>query len=235
MSVVIALIVGLVVGLLVAWFYWRGRISDSAVETRRLKASIADNQRKEQNLRASLQEQEINVDRLKGELKQREETILNLNSQIQGGEAKVKQLETTLSERDDQIQALSLRVEGAEAKTAELEALLREIELEATAAQVAERITEVDLETPRLDNLKRIEGIGPKISRVLNDAGITNFPQLAATDVSRLEQILLDAGMTLAHPDTWPEQAKLAAAGEWKALEVLQDELQGGRRVLRPR
>ncbi len=54
---------------------------------------------------------------------------------------------------------------------------------------------------------------------------------LATTDVNRLEQILKDASMTLADPATWPEQASLAAAGDWKALDILQDELSGGRRV----
>lgn len=84
---------------------------------------------------------------------------------------------------------------------------------------------------PMPDDLKRIEGIGPRISDLLQAAGITTFAQLAATDVSRLDQIVREAGITLADPVTWPEQASLAAAGEWDALEALQDELKGGRRV----
>jgi hypothetical protein len=84
---------------------------------------------------------------------------------------------------------------------------------------------------PTPDDLTRIEGIGPKISRLLQAAGITNFAQLAATDVSRLEQIVREAGITIADPSTWPEQASLAAAGEWDVLEALQDELKGGRRA----
>jgi hypothetical protein len=81
------------------------------------------------------------------------------------------------------------------------------------------------------DDLKRIEGIGPKISGVLAAAGIQTFGQLADADVGRLQQILTDAGMTLADPGSWPEQARLAAAGDWTALQKLQDELQGGRRA----
>ena len=82
------------------------------------------------------------------------------------------------------------------------------------------------------DDLTRIEGIGPKISGLLQAAGITTFAQLALTDVSRLKGILVEAGLAaLADPTTWPEQAGLASAGEWHALEVLQDELKGGRRV----
>jgi hypothetical protein len=37
--------------------------------------------------------------------------------------------------------------------------------------------------------------------------------------------------LRLAHPATWPEQAALAATGEWEALEALQAKLKGGRRV----
>jgi predicted flap endonuclease-1-like 5' DNA nuclease len=82
------------------------------------------------------------------------------------------------------------------------------------------------------DDLTRIEGIGPKISSLLQAAGITTFAQLAATDVNRLKQILADASLSaLADPTTWPEQASLAAAGQWEALETLQGELKGGRRV----
>ncbi len=81
------------------------------------------------------------------------------------------------------------------------------------------------------DDLKRIEGIGPKISNVLQDAGITTYAQLAATDVHRLRHILDESGIRLANPDTWPEQARLAAAGDWDALKRLQGQLKGGRRV----
>ncbi len=82
------------------------------------------------------------------------------------------------------------------------------------------------------DDLTRIEGIGPKISGLLQSAGIKTFAELAATDVSRLDGILKDADLAaLADPKTWPEQAKLAAAGAWDKLGALQDELKGGREV----
>ena len=82
------------------------------------------------------------------------------------------------------------------------------------------------------DDLTRIEGIGPKISSVLQAAGIKTFAQLAATDPARLKEILTEAGLAaLADPTTWPEQAGLAAAGKWDELEALQDKLKGGRRA----
>jgi predicted flap endonuclease-1-like 5' DNA nuclease len=84
------------------------------------------------------------------------------------------------------------------------------------------------------DDLKVVEGIGPKIASVLRTAGVETFAQLAAADVDRLKEILEAADpnlLRLADPTTWPEQARLAAGGEWEALEKLQDELKGGRRA----
>jgi predicted flap endonuclease-1-like 5' DNA nuclease len=83
------------------------------------------------------------------------------------------------------------------------------------------------------DDLRRIEGIGPKLASVLGEAGIQSFAALADTDVSRLEQILEEADprlLRLANPSTWPEQAALASAGDWEALDALRSELKGGRR-----
>jgi len=84
------------------------------------------------------------------------------------------------------------------------------------------------------DDLKRIEGIGPKLSSVLQGAGISTFAQLAAAGPERLAQILEAADprlLRLADPTTWPEQAALAAAGKWETLEALQGTLRGGRRA----
>jgi len=87
-------------------------------------------------------------------------------------------------------------------------------------------------EAPVADDLKRVEGIGPKISGLLQEAGIATFAQLAATDVSRIQEILAAAALRgLADPTTWPEQAKLASEGRWDKLGGLQDELKGGRHV----
>ena len=87
---------------------------------------------------------------------------------------------------------------------------------------------------PKADDLTRIEGIGPKISSVLKAAGITTFAQLAAAEPAQLLQVLEEADprlLRLADPRTWPEQAELAAAGNWQALETLQEGLKGGRRA----
>jgi hypothetical protein len=96
--------------------------------------------------------------------------------------------------------------------------------------QLYDETSEEKPSTPS-DDLKRIEGIGPKIAAILQETGIASFEALASTTVERLQTTLDDSGIRLAWPETWPEQARLAAAGDWAALEALQDELQAGRRV----
>ncbi len=81
------------------------------------------------------------------------------------------------------------------------------------------------------DDLTIVEGIGPRIAALLIASGIRTFSQLAATDTDRLRQILLEVGYRVNDPTTWPEQAGLAAIGEWDRLKVLQGELKGGRRA----
>ena len=83
---------------------------------------------------------------------------------------------------------------------------------------------------PEPDNLGRIEGVGPKVAGLLNDAGITTFAALAGTNIDRLNQILEGAELQFMNPESWPEQAALAAKGDWKAFEKLTAELKGGRR-----
>jgi NADH-quinone oxidoreductase subunit I len=81
------------------------------------------------------------------------------------------------------------------------------------------------------DDLKIVEGIGPKIASVLQAAGINTFAQLAAAEVDRIRQILETADpklLNLANPTTWPKQAKLAAEGKWDALQKWQDKLKAG-------
>jgi hypothetical protein len=96
-------------------------------------------------------------------------------------------------------------------------------------------IPAVDLHLPNdhpvePQDLTRIEGIGPKIERALNEAGITTYLEVAKTPPERLKEIL-EAAHLKAPVDTssWPRQAELAAQGDWEGLKALQDSLTAGR------
>jgi predicted flap endonuclease-1-like 5' DNA nuclease len=100
---------------------------------------------------------------------------------------------------------------------------------EPASEPVAGTATPQPVTAARPDDLTRIEGIGPKIAGVLQDAGVQTFAQLAAIDAATLEATLKSADLRLADPTSWPEQAKLAAAGKMDELKTLQDSLKGGR------
>ena len=82
--------------------------------------------------------------------------------------------------------------------------------------------------TKKADDLKKVEGIGPKIAETLVNAGISTFAELAKSTPEKIAEIISDVRGNHV-TDTWPAQAKLAAEGKWDELKKWQDELDGGK------
>jgi predicted flap endonuclease-1-like 5' DNA nuclease len=82
------------------------------------------------------------------------------------------------------------------------------------------------------DDLAIIEGIGRRIAELLHANGVRTFADLAKMERTAVQDILDRGGpgFKLARPDTWMEQAGLAARNEWAELRALQDKLIGGNR-----
>lgn len=81
------------------------------------------------------------------------------------------------------------------------------------------------------DDLTIIEGIGPKVVKVLKKAGIASFSDLAHAKAAEIQSALDAAGLQMMNPEGWIDQAKLAAKGDWEALEKMKGKLKGGRKV----
>lgn len=81
------------------------------------------------------------------------------------------------------------------------------------------------------NDLKIIEGIGPKIEELFKTSGIQSWKLLSETSVDRCKEILIKAGerFQFHDPGTWPRQAKLAYEGKWQELKDWQSSLEGGR------
>jgi chromosome segregation ATPase len=81
------------------------------------------------------------------------------------------------------------------------------------------------------DDLKKIEGIGPKIEGLLHADGIFTFEQLSKTDPAVIKEILHKAGprYQMHNPATWPEQSGMCWRGEWAKLKEYQEFLNGGK------
>jgi predicted flap endonuclease-1-like 5' DNA nuclease len=177
---------------------------------------------------------------LKGEVAETKSHLAVATATIATLEGKVSSFEAANAEKGDTsaaLAALDEKLAGLEAANAKLQASLEQCEsdreLAANAfADVEELRTQVAHVSGDPQDLQRIEGIGPKIAGVLNDAGIVNYAQLAEQSGAALRAILDEAGIgRIAKPATWPRQAALAAAEDWDALDALQDALHGGRDV----
>ncbi len=128
---------------------------------------------------------------------------------------------------------------GAQKRWAELVILQRQLDSGRATTGDGETDAKVEkylikmgwLKRWKQDDLKAVEGIGPKIEELLHEAGITTWRQLSLTSVTAIQTILDNAGsrFSLADPGTWPKQAEMAADGKWDELQEYQDFLQGGK------
>ena len=175
-----------------------------------------------------------------------EAELAPMRTRLADWEAKYKQLEYNYSELDTTKVKLTGSLRECEADKAVLETKLAAAKttgmpMEASAAVsagVAPSATPIVaasginyLDVMGADNFQIIEGVGPKIETLLKDAGINTWAALSNTSVDSLKQILDNAGANfrLADPTTWPEQARLAAAGQWDDLIKYQKFLDTGR------
>jgi len=122
---------------------------------------------------------------------------------------------------------------AAAAFTVEAEPEVGDAEEAVPAVEEAPAEKPASKKAPKLDDLKIIEGIGPKIEQLLKDGGVSTWAELAEAPVNRLKEILDEAGprYQIHDPGTWPAQAKFAVQGEWEELKEYQDMLTGGRDV----
>ena len=142
--------------------------------------------------------------------------------------------------------AQALRIAALTAEVATIATLRSRITmLESAPPKVVEKVVEkpveINLAAARAagfstikgeDDLEIVEGIGPKIAELFHAKGVKTFAQLAAMTPAQIQPMLDEAGpnFRLANPETWPDQADLAARNRWAALKALQDGLTAGNR-----
>jgi predicted flap endonuclease-1-like 5' DNA nuclease len=169
----------------------------------------------------------------------------DLNAQVgtlsaEGTDLRVKltQHEAELESRATQLSKLKNDLIIAQGERNTFEGKLRECEANAAGgggtAKVAAAPIPVFLfagKKYKQDDLKIVEGIGPKIEELLHSHDIKTWKALSETDPERLKEILVAAGpnFQIHDPGTWPAQAGMADRGEWDALKKWQDELDAGK------
>ncbi len=81
------------------------------------------------------------------------------------------------------------------------------------------------------DDLKIVEGIGPKIEQLFHSFDIKTWKALSEASVAKCQEVLDFGGdrYRIHDPSSWPMQAKMAYEGRWKSLIKWQDEHKAGK------
>ena len=101
---------------------------------------------------------------------------------------------------------------------------------QAVAAQPEPKPAAKAAKAAKGDDLKRVEGIGPKINDALAAAGIDTFAKLEKAGEDDLKAALEKAGLRFAPSlGTWAEQAGFLARGDEAGFKALTERLTAGR------
>ncbi|MEZ5476553.1 MAG: DUF4332 domain-containing protein [Thiolinea sp.] len=178
---------------------------------------------------------------------QREITQLRteLDQQVQSSsatEAARSQLEGEVTALRDKLTVLTAERDAAQTENTELYARLLATE-QPLAVSTAENAAEAAVDETVLatevtedgevqpedevviaaaDDLTVISGIGPKMAELLRQNGVSNYRQLAASNIDNLLHLLQEHGVphSRARVVTWPEQAVYAADGDVQGLQA---------------
>ena len=195
-------------------WWWRWWLGGDPNRDRRLSEAdlLLDQQRDDaEHLTALVEERDREIERLRG-------VVANLERARDEAEQARSRLATDAEQaRADAEQARA----DAEQARADAERAAAETDAAATSAtpDVATG-SEVLGRRLALDDLTVIDGVGPKIAGVLADAGFDTWRALAAAEVERLRDVLVEANprYRMHDPSDWPAQAALLADGRWEAF-----------------
>lgn len=207
----------------------RARMRQQEELTKELEGLRESLSKSEDELKASrtrlteLAGQKLELDRLQAALKESEAKLSSNHDLLTDSEARIAALEAELAAlRKSSSEAIAVHTTtSAPMSEAGHTEPSPAAPLETAAAVVAP------------DDLKRVEGIGPKLEQMLNEHGIHTFAQLAASSTGDLQAILDKGGdaYRIHDPGTWPQQAGLLAEGRIEEFEALTERLKGGREV----
>lgn len=82
-----------------------------------------------------------------------------------------------------------------------------------------------------LDDLKIVEGIGPKIEGLFHNFDIKTWKALSETSADTCQKVLDSGGKRyrIHDPASWPMQAKMAHEGHWEQLAQWQEKHRAGK------
>jgi predicted flap endonuclease-1-like 5' DNA nuclease len=87
-----------------------------------------------------------------------------------------------------------------------------------------------DLSFELAEDLKIIFGVDEEVEKILQNAGVDSYAELAKMEPDGLRNMLevINPALSSKDPSTWPAQARLALDKEWEALLDYQDQIKAG-------
>ncbi len=203
--------------------------SAHAVEVEQLRTRLASAEQlltSTQQLLAKAEERGTTAER---QLASTQQLLADTQQQLAKAEKRSALAEQLLSNTRQQLTAAEEHGALAEQLLTEAEARVRDLEgeqlttrRELEAARVAEQDLRQQLETARTqvadstgDDLQAIRGIGPKLSKKLQGAGIHRYADLAALDPARVTDLAARLGVAPGRieRDGWIDAARRLAGG----------------------
>ncbi len=163
-------------------------------------------------------------------------TSLTLNADLEACRSNTQRLNNKIKSLEEDLEICKANGLNLKAKISELEKA-GENKVQSFTGNVSSKIFDSELffqifgKKVKENDLKVVEGIGPKIEELFKNAGITTWFELSQASVEKCQSVLDNGGenFSIHNPGTWPAQAEFAYKGKWQELKDWQDVLDGGK------
>lgn len=235
--ILFVLLIAALLGFLIGWFLAKGRckkrIAELELEIEGLRVKLRKLEEEKNGLEAKLRLLEDEKNRFDARLSLLENEKNSLMAHITDQEEDEQALRGEATRLDTEVDHLQILVGKLEKEIATLRLQLNEAPKTHNVHGIADVppadvIPEFTPERIKLDDLKEVIGIGPKIAQLLLNRGITTWKALSEASPGYLTKILIEDGgerYRIHNPETWPHQALLLHEGRWDEFRVLRDRL----------
>jgi len=223
----------MLLGLLVGYLYYtrlKGELEVSRSETAQARHEADELRVRLQEAIARQRDIESNLDDARAKIDLQSRRIHDQYVSLQGEEDRQARQKTELEDLRAQVDKYRARLQVIEAELAAARqdrAILDTQELSGPASPSLDTAREILGRAVAEDDLTVVTGIGPKIASVLHLHGVRTWLELSVASVELLRHVLDSEGgiYRTADPTSWPEQAGMAARGEWRRLKAYQEHL----------
>ena len=231
------LLFGMLLGLILEWIVVHFFMPNTALECESLETSLkarrADNlalQQQVQTLQAALACSQSND---QAQIAAMQATLLKLQDaqqQLVAAQSEVANAQAIAQQAQSEMTDVRSQLAQTQAQLVALSSCDDGVEIAQVVATDGGRVKPVQLELaaatlPVIEDLTRLNGIGPKLAEAMQNAGIHNYAQLSEMTADEIAICLNGIRYNKNLLDSWPKQAVFAAQKDWNGLKQFQSSL----------